>query len=291
MVAHDLISCPAHCYQHNIGIGGGSDDDDSDWPQWTFSSGDNNPPSHDWLDLISDANSYLTVHFLFTYLFTILALRFLYKNYQRYIRSRQLFSLELVHSIPGRTVMITSLPLYLRSERALAEYFENIGLSVESVSVCREVGTLQVLLDQRTKALLKLESEWTKYVGNPSVVESYDPSENVIPQSSDAEPSVLESQHARFVVPHRKRPTLRPGWFSPKVDALEYFEARFKEADDKVKRWRRIGKTKSTHVAFVTFEKMSSAVRSLLVIAVVVSNLLSSSKSQCKRRTRRIHGR
>ncbi|KAG8221618.1 hypothetical protein J3R82DRAFT_1895 [Butyriboletus roseoflavus] len=246
-------------WTHNIGIGGGSDDDDGDWPQWTSSSVEKNPADRDWVDLISDANSYLTVHFVFTYLFTGLALRFLYKNYQRYIRSRQLFSLELVHSIPGRTVMITSLPLYLRSERALAEYFENIGLSVESVSVCREVGTLQVLLDQRTKALLKLENEWTKYVGNPSVAESYDPSENVIPQASDAEPSLLESQPARLVVPHRRRPTLRPGWFSPKVDALEYLEAMFQEADEKVKRWRRIGKNKSTHVAFVTFEKMSSA--------------------------------
>ncbi|KAG9311311.1 hypothetical protein JVU11DRAFT_8399 [Chiua virens] len=245
-------------WTHNIGIGAGSDDDDSDWPQLS-SSGVDNPPSRDWLDLISDANSYLTVHFLFTFLFTGLALRFLYKNYQRYIRSRQLFSLELVHSIPGRTVMITRLPLHLRSERALAEYFENIGLSVESVSVCREVGTLQVLLNQRTKALLKLENEWTKYVGNPSVVESYDPSENVITQSNEAEPSVLESQPARLVVPHRRRPTLRPGWFAPKVDALEYLEAKFKEADEKVKRWRRIGKTKATHVAFVTFEKMSSA--------------------------------
>jgi hypothetical protein len=241
--------------------------------------------------LISDANSYLTVHFIFTYLFTGIALRFLYKNYQRYIRSRQLFSLELVHSIPGRTVMITSLPLHLRSERALAEYFEHIALSVESISICREVGTLQVLLDQRTKALFKLEKEWTKYVGNPSIVESYDPSENVIPQSSDAEPSLLESQAARVVVPHRRRPTLRPGWFSSKVDALEYLEAKFKEADDKVKRWRRVGKTKSTHVAFVTFEKMSSAVRSFTVVAAVMLIFLSPSKLQCKQRTRPIHGR
>ena len=231
------------------------------------------------------------MHFLFTYLFTGLALRFLYKNYQRYIRSRQLFSLELVHSIPGRTVMITSLPLHLRSERALAEYFEHIALSVESVSVCREVGTLQVLLDQRTKALLRLENEWTKYVGNPSVVESYDPSENVIAQPSDAEPSLLESQPPRFVFPHRRRPTLRPRWFSRRVDALEYLEAKFKEADEKVKRWRRIGKTKSTHVAFVTFEKMSSAVRLSVVIADAVLTFYSHSKSRCKQPTRPTHGR
>jgi len=219
-------------------------------------------PGGDWLDLISNANSYLTVHFIFTYLFTFLALRFLYRNYRRFIRSRQLFSLELVHSIPGRTVIVTSLPNHLRSERALAEYFENIGLGVESVTVCREVATLKSLIDLRTKALLKLESAWTKYVGNPSVVESYDPSENVIPSLSEREPSVLENQHGRFVVPHRQRPTLRPGLFSKRVDALEYLEAKFVEADEKVKKWRRTGKTKATHVAFVTFEKMSSAVSS-----------------------------
>lgn len=187
--------------------------------------------------------------------------------------------------------MITRLPLHLRSERALAEYFENIGLSVESVSVCREVGTLQVLLDQRTKALLKLENEWTRYVGNPSVVESYDPSENVIPQSSDPEPSVLESQPGRFVVPHRKRPTLRPGWFSYRVDALEYLEKKFKETDEKVKRWRRIGRPKAIHVAFVTFEKMSSAVRPVTVVIVIVLTFFFLSKLHCRLRTRLIHGR
>ncbi|KIK42257.1 hypothetical protein CY34DRAFT_157349 [Suillus luteus UH-Slu-Lm8-n1] len=248
-------------WNNNIGIGGGTDEDDNDWPEWVTANLDDDPmtPGRDWLDLISDANSYLTIHFLFTYLFTFLALRFLYRNYRRFIRSRQLFSLELVHSIPGRTVIVTSLPNHLRSERALAEYFENMGLSVESVTVCREVNTLKALLDLRTKALLKLESAWTNYVGNPSVVESYDPSENVIPTSSDREPSLLENQQGRFVVPHRQRPIIRPGWFSRKVDALEYLETKFTEADEKVKRWRRIGKTKATQVAFVTFEKMSSA--------------------------------
>ncbi|KAG2074357.1 DUF221-domain-containing protein [Suillus decipiens] len=228
--------------------------------QWVTTGLNDDPmaPGREWLDLINDANSYLTIHFLFTYLFTFLALRFLYKNYRRFIRSRQLFSLELVHSIPGRTVIVTSLPNHLRSERALAEYFENMGLSVESVTVCREVSTLKALLDLRTKALRTLESAWTNYVGNPSVVESYDPSENVIP-ASDREPSLLENQQGRFVVPHRQRPTIRPRWFSRKVDALEYLETKFTEADEKVKRWRRIGKTKATQVAFVTFEKMSSA--------------------------------
>ena len=157
------------------------DDDDDDWPGeesdgWPhllnrtlrrrLAEPTLPPPStnhtmpQDWLDLISDANSYLSVHLMFTYLFTILALYFIYKNYRRFIRSRQLFSLELVHSIPARTILVTNLPAHLQGERTLAEYFENMSMAVESVSVCREVGALKTLLDNRTRALLALEQQW-----------------------------------------------------------------------------------------------------------------------------------
>jgi calcium permeable stress-gated cation channel len=214
----------------------------------------------DWLDLINDASSYLTIQLLFTYLFALLALRFIYLNYRKFIRSRQLFSLELVHSIPARTVMISDLPTHLQGERPLAEYFENMGLSVESVTVCREVETLKKLLDMRTKALLSLEAAWVKYVGNPSSVESYDPSENALPLLGASDPAALEEQPGRLVVPHHPRPTLRTGWFKPKIDALEYLERQFKEADELVKKRRTTGRFKATQSAFVTFEKMSSAV-------------------------------
>lgn len=123
---------------------------------------------------------YLTSHLLFTYTFSILALYFLQKNYTRYIPLRQLFSLELAHSIPARTVMVTQLPPHLRSERTLAEYFEGIhlgvgdsagGLGVESVSVVRAVGGMKELLEKRTVALRTLEVAWTKYLGNPVPIE------------------------------------------------------------------------------------------------------------------------
>ena len=226
-------------------------------PYFNFET--NRTTGHDWLDLISDANSYLSVHFLFTYLFTLLALYFSYKNYKRFIRSRQLFSLELVHSIPARTVLVTNLPNHLQSERTLAEYFEHMGMAVESVSVCREVGTLKTLIDDRTKALLELESAWVSYVGNPSTVEEYDPEGNGFSLVVDTDVEGGQSPQSRLVVPHRKRLTIRPGWFKPKVDALEYLEERYTEADELVKKKRR-SKFKSTKTAFVTFEKMSSAV-------------------------------
>ncbi|KAL1750539.1 hypothetical protein FB107DRAFT_223742 [Schizophyllum commune] len=238
-------------------------------------------PNRDWLDLISDANSYLSAHLVFTYLFTALALFFIRRNYRRFIRARQLFSLELVHSIPARTVLVTRLPQHLKSERALAEYFEAMDLSVESVSLVREVGSLKRLLDARTEALLRLERAWVRYVGNPSAVEEYDPEAAEGAQLVDVEDGSevdLEANGAnerrRFVVPHRPRPTLRPRWFAlrrcacfpfpvpwlaPKVDALEYLESDFRALDDEFKKRRRNGRFKATETAFVTFEKMSSA--------------------------------
>jgi hypothetical protein len=121
---------------------------------------------------------YLTSHLVFAYLFTILALVFLHRNWRRYIPLRQLFSLELAHSIPARTVLITDLPPHLRSERALSDYFEGLklgeergqgasGLAVESVVVTRAIGSMKEFLERRTRALRTLEEAWTKYLGNP----------------------------------------------------------------------------------------------------------------------------
>jgi len=42
-----------------------------------------------------------------------------------------------------------------------------MGLKVESASVGRSVGSLQNLLEDRTRKLMALETAWTKYVGNP----------------------------------------------------------------------------------------------------------------------------
>ena len=254
------------------------------------------------MDLLNDANSYLSLHLLFTYIFTFLALRFIHRNYSSFIRVRQLFSLELVHSIAGRTVLVTQIPRHLRGERALAVYFENMGLQVESVSLCRDVGGLEGLLRRRTEALLNLEKSWTDYLGNPSSVDVYDPSDNAIPPLIDLEEGSRDGQIRRgygdnenrgtpsIVVPHRKRPTIRPGWFQPKTDALEYYEEEFKRADQAVQERRKTGKFKASHVAFVTFEKMSSAVSfGLILLHGVLVSPLPSSKLPLKLPMRQCH--
>lgn len=180
--------------------------------------------------------------------------------------------------------MVTNLPKHLQSERSLAEYFENMGLSVESVSVCREVHSLKVLLDRRTDALMALERAWVDYVGNPSTVEEYDPSDSVAPPLADLESSGMDghSNHSRFVVPHKPRPTIRPRWYRPQVDALEYLEKQFLEADELVKKKRKTGRFRPTQAAFVTFEKMSSAVRSSPPICGINLTNRDGSKLPCR---------
>lgn len=164
--------------------------------------------------------------------------------------------------------MVTDLPEHLRGEHALADHFERMDLSVESVNLCREIGALEDLIQERTDMLLLLESAWTRYVGNPSSVEDYDPSVNIRHDPSSGPHTAgtrdgradEEAQRPRLVVPHRKRPTLRTSWFGKKVDALEYLQQKFTEADEAVRRKRKSARFNATTTAFVTFETMAHAV-------------------------------
>ena len=60
--------------------------------------------------------------------------------------------------------LVTGLPKHLQGEHPFAEYFDNMNLAVESVTVCRRVGSLKNLIDLRTLRLL--EKAWD---------EEYDP--------------------------------------------------------------------------------------------------------------------
>ena len=55
-------------------------------------------------------------------------------------------------------------------------------------------------------------------------MEQYDPETSAMGPLIDGD---IEGGQQRLVVPHRRRPTIRPGWYHPPVDALEYLEAEF----------------------------------------------------------------
>jgi calcium permeable stress-gated cation channel len=98
-----------------------------------------------------------------------------------------------------------------------------MDMSVESASVCKQVGTLK-LLDKRAGTSLVLEAAWVRYVGNPSSLDRT----SAVPLLNDTEAAALESQHGRLAAPHRKRPTLRAGWFTPRcVTYSTIFSAKY----------------------------------------------------------------
>lgn len=245
-------------------------------------------------ELILNPQTSATVNLIFTYIFTFLVLSLLHRNFHRFVRARQSFALHLIHSVSARTVLVTQLPSHLRGDRALAEYFEDCGWTVESVSVCREVAPLKRALKRRTDALMQLESAWAEWVGNPAspAVSGYDPhvySRPVSPRLVDSptqstaqlvqvdesvSTSPAASRSASMADPEdggdphahvhttRPRPTFRPRWFGGRVDAITHWEHKYREADAEVRELRRTGQFPATHAAFVTLEDVKDAVGS-----------------------------
>ncbi len=236
------------------------------------------------------AQVYHAVHLLSTYLFTLLAMRAIWINYQRFVRARQLYILEILESIPARTVEIRDLPAHLRDEKALAEYFENMDMPVESTAVVRNTEGLSRLLNQRSNALHNLEKAWVRWLGNPTDAEGYDPEKIMLlaagahddvvePSSDDAErprQSRDDLESSRLLGPsattvftgadtirtHRQRPTMRRSWWNPfseKIDAIDELTRQFNAVDRAVRRRRKTGRFPGGNVGFVTFQSAASA--------------------------------
>ncbi|WWD22163.1 hypothetical protein CI109_106652 [Kwoniella shandongensis] len=74
----------------------------------------------------------------------------------------------------------------------------------------------------------------------------------------DAEDGSTSESHVH-VHTTRPRPTMRPRWFGAKVDAIEFWERKFRDADDEVRELRKKGRFAATHAAFVTFEDVKDA--------------------------------
>ncbi|KAK8846853.1 hypothetical protein IAR55_005941 [Kwoniella newhampshirensis] len=108
----------------------------------------------------------------------------------------------------------------------------------------------------------------------PDLDDDDEPTPAPTPSNGSASVSTTQMSHARSVADAedgatpkshihihttRPRPTLRPRWFGAKVDAIEFWERKFREADDEVKDLRKKGRFEATHAAFVTFEDVKDA--------------------------------
>lgn len=253
-----------------------------DW--WNFF------PDTPWSWHVPAPSLYHMTHLISTYVFTAFILRALYKGFNKFVRLRQLYALDLLQSIPARTVQIRNLPDHLQKERDLAEYFESMGFTVESTVVVRQVRGLKHLLAQRANALFALERAWCKWLGNPTTAENYEP--DAVVQVSEERAESLANGGERLLVSQsvssydeerqalmrsvdrlpdpaanirapedRPRPKLRINrWnpFSPSVDAITLLETRYRTLDAAVQKIRAKACPPSS-VGFVTFVDAMSA--------------------------------
>ncbi|KAG0369611.1 hypothetical protein BGZ54_009420 [Gamsiella multidivaricata] len=228
---------------------------------------------------------YLFAQFTFTWVFSLLTIYVLWRTYEGYIDIRRRYLLKRRKAIVNRTIMVVGLPSHLRNDRALATFYESLGVgTVESAHVCRHVTGLKRLIEQRAYALRALEQVYTEYYGNPSSDPDYDPeaiaaeNDHTLDHGLHAAASAAESSHdpTRGYFPHvgdcpssmqsndrtKKRPTIRLGFlglFGKEVDKIDYCREVFATLDKAVQKMRLSRVFATTSIGFVTFEEMHAA--------------------------------
>ncbi|KAH0558907.1 hypothetical protein GP486_004468, partial [Trichoglossum hirsutum] len=219
-------------------------------------------------------DAYLWMYVVFVYVFTGLAVYLLISETEKIIRIRQHY-LGHQSTITDRTIRLSGIPKKLKSEDRIKEYIEALEVGkVESVTLCRNWGGLDDLMDERAGLLRKLEEAWTVHLGYRRVERSLEslpitqppPPEPIPAQEADEESSAL-LEHGdggqNYNIPYareRPRTRVRYGFLSLKskrVDAIDLFEGQLKRLDEKIKILRE-KEFEPTALAFVTMDSVSA---------------------------------
>lgn len=215
--------------------------------------------------LMSLSTDYLWMYLGFAYLFSGVAIYLIVKETQKIIGIRQDY-LGSQSTVTDRTIRLSGIPKALRSEDMIKETIENLDIGkVESVTLCRDWGELDDLLNQRSVVLRKLEAAWTVHLGYKRSKKP--PTSRSTQQSNgdDEESQLLNgADNNQEHVYAQERPKTRI-WYgfmnlqSRKIDAIDYYEERLRKLDEKIKA-ARDKEYKPTPLAFVTLDSTAAAV-------------------------------
>lgn len=216
---------------------------------------------------MSISTDYLWMYLVFVYVFTGVGLNLIVKETQKIIRVRQDY-LGSQSTVTDRTIRLSGIPVQLRSEDMIKEAVENLQIGkVESVTLCRDWGELDNLVDQRMKVLRKLEEAWTVHMGGRGSNKSHLPRHPARSNGDDEESRLLngEENEQNHVSSYAEdRPMIRI-WYgflhfqSRWIDAIDYYEERLRKLDEQIKSARK-NEYKPTPLAFVTLDSTAAAV-------------------------------
>jgi hypothetical protein len=224
--------------------------------------------------------SYLWAYLVFTYVFTILLSYFLV-NQSRVVSKRRQEYLGSQSSVADRTIKISGIPHDLRDEKKLQDFVAKLRVGdVYAVTICRDWREIDELATKRAATLRKLEEAYVAWEGRrierdlqtlPIVQPTPDQTNQRAASASSVEsqPLILNGHRK----PARRRPTMRTGpWglLGKDVDAIDFFTAKLQHLDQTILEARK-KEYPATPLAFVTFEKVSGAVRPFFGVFLMVA--------------------
>jgi len=240
-------------------------------------------------------SSYLWAYLVFTYVYTGLLSYFLVRQSARVSRRRQEY-LGSQSSVADRTIRISGIPRELRDEDKLRDFVEKLKIGdVSAVTLCRDWREIDTLAVRRAKTLRKLEEAYVAFEGTsvqrdlqtlPVVQPTPEEDQRAIEAAATSENEPLLNGHAKAL---QKRPKIRTGpWgvMGNEVDAIDFYTAKLQQLDESILEARKKEYT-ATALAFVTFEKVSGAVRPVPLIILILATrcaifVRSNSASTCR---------
>lgn len=221
---------------------------------------------------------YLWMYVAFAYLFTGIAVYMIFAYTRKIIEVRQDY-LGSQTTVTDRTIRLSGIPAHLQEEEKIKEFIESLDIGkVDSVTICRDWKELDTAMTNRTNTMRRLEEAYAVHMGFRTVernLESLPIAQPPPPApTADGVPEMEQEntdEHERLVLvdgqPHvRPYAKLRPKtriWYgrfglqSRKVDAIDYYQEKLREADAEIKHLRE-KEYPATPIAFVTMDSVAA---------------------------------
>lgn len=181
----------------------------------------------------------LWAHVISAYLIDIVAAFFLWRNYLVITRLRRQYfeSSDFLKSLHSRTLMITDIPLALRTDEGILRIVDGVEKSaaLPKASIGRNVKELPELIEEHEKTVRKLEKVLAKYLKNPDNLPA-------------ARPKITPSKN------------YRRNNGNEKVDAIDYLTERIRELEAEIIHVRdSVDKRNPMPFGFASYEKIEDA--------------------------------
>ena len=264
------------------------DDNDSDHSGKKHGDKDHGGKDHDLLirrlssssfegklpDFLNQEVDYLWMYVIFAYLFSALAIYLLVTETKKIIEIRQEY-LGTQTSITDRTIRLSGIPPDLQEEEKIKDFIESLDIGkVEKVTLCRKWKELDDAVSSRMDILRRLEEAYTQLMayrqseGSRLALPFTRSASRTEPGTDDGgeeEDNALAGanggSNSRYHGEERPKIKLRHGFLnlqSNQVDAIEHYEGKLRDADERIKELRR-STFAPTPLAFVTLDSVAAS--------------------------------